>query len=121
MKALCWHGKGDIRFETVPDPKIENPRDAIIKLSSTVICGSDLHIYGGSTWQYAHVSRSELQPCLRVPTHHNDSPECTRPHRRLAIHSSPRIWVRFFSYSSGVIRFSSNKRLSSTSRSSALA
>jgi threonine dehydrogenase-like Zn-dependent dehydrogenase len=47
MKALCWHGKGDIRFETVPDPKIENPRDAIIKVSSTAICGSDLHIYGG--------------------------------------------------------------------------
>src|SRR4026209_1536889 len=47
MKALCWHGKGDIRFETVPDPKIENPHDAIIKVSSTAICGSDLHIYGG--------------------------------------------------------------------------
>jgi threonine dehydrogenase-like Zn-dependent dehydrogenase len=47
MKALCWHGKGDIRFETVPNPKIEQPTDAIIKVTSTAICGSDLHIYGG--------------------------------------------------------------------------
>jgi threonine dehydrogenase-like Zn-dependent dehydrogenase len=47
MKALSWHGKGDIRFETVPDPKIEHPRDAILKVTATAICGSDLHIYGG--------------------------------------------------------------------------
>jgi threonine dehydrogenase-like Zn-dependent dehydrogenase len=47
MKALCWHGKGDIRFDTVSDPKIEHPRDAIIKVTATAICGSDLHIYGG--------------------------------------------------------------------------
>jgi threonine dehydrogenase-like Zn-dependent dehydrogenase len=47
MKALCWHGKGDIRYDTVPDPKIEHPRDAIIKVTSCAICGSDLHIYGG--------------------------------------------------------------------------
>jgi threonine dehydrogenase-like Zn-dependent dehydrogenase len=45
MKALCWHGKGDIRCDTVPDPKIENPRDVIIKVTSTCICGSDLHLY----------------------------------------------------------------------------
>ena len=42
MKALCWHGKGDIRCETVPDPKIEHPRDAIIKVTACAICGSDL-------------------------------------------------------------------------------
>ncbi len=45
MKALRWHGKGDIRCETVPDPEIENPRDAIIKVTSCAICGSDLHLY----------------------------------------------------------------------------
>ena len=45
MKALCWHGKTDIRYETVPDPEIEDPRDAIIKVSSCAICGSDLHLY----------------------------------------------------------------------------
>jgi len=47
MKALTWHGKADMRCEEVPDPKIEDPRDAIIKVTSCAICGSDLHIYGG--------------------------------------------------------------------------
>lgn len=45
MKALCWHGKNDIRYDTVPDPTIEDPRDAIVKVSSCAICGSDLHLY----------------------------------------------------------------------------
>lgn len=47
MKALCWHGALDVRVDTVPDPKILNPRDAIVKITSTAICGSDLHIYDG--------------------------------------------------------------------------
>jgi threonine dehydrogenase-like Zn-dependent dehydrogenase len=47
MRALCWHGKGDIRCETVPDPVIEDARDAIIKVTACAICGSDLHPYGG--------------------------------------------------------------------------
>ncbi|HEY1260070.1 MAG TPA: zinc-dependent alcohol dehydrogenase [Stellaceae bacterium] len=47
MKALCWHGKHDIRCDTVPDPGIEHPRDAIIKVTACAICGSDLHIYDG--------------------------------------------------------------------------
>jgi threonine dehydrogenase-like Zn-dependent dehydrogenase len=47
MKALTWHGKSDIRCETVPDPKIEHPRDAIIKVTACAICGSDLHIFNG--------------------------------------------------------------------------
>src|SRR4051812_25214747 len=47
MKALVWHGKNDVRVETVPDPKILNPRDAIVRVTSTAICGSDLHLYGG--------------------------------------------------------------------------
>ena len=47
MKALCWHGKEDIRWDTVPDPGIEHPRDAIIKVTSCAICGSDLHLYDG--------------------------------------------------------------------------
>lgn len=45
MKALCWHGKSDIRYETVPDPEIEDPRDAIVNVSSCAICGSDLHLF----------------------------------------------------------------------------
>ncbi len=47
MKALCWQGKNDVRVETVDDPKILNPRDAIVKISRTAICGSDLHLYDG--------------------------------------------------------------------------
>ena len=45
MRALTWHGKHDVRVDTVPDPKIVNPRDAIIRITSTAICGSDLHLY----------------------------------------------------------------------------
>jgi threonine dehydrogenase-like Zn-dependent dehydrogenase len=45
MKALVWHGKEDIRYDTVTDPEIEEPRDAIIKVSSCAICGSDLHLF----------------------------------------------------------------------------
>jgi threonine dehydrogenase-like Zn-dependent dehydrogenase len=47
MKALCWYGTGDVRIETVPDPQILNDGDAIIKVTSTAICGSDLHMYDG--------------------------------------------------------------------------
>ena len=47
MKALCWHGKEDVRCDTVPDPKIEHPGDAIVRITSTAICGSDLHLYDG--------------------------------------------------------------------------
>jgi threonine dehydrogenase-like Zn-dependent dehydrogenase len=47
MRALRYHGKHDIRCDTVPDPKIEQPRDAIIRVSSCAICGSDLHLYDG--------------------------------------------------------------------------
>ncbi|SAL30145.1 alcohol dehydrogenase [Caballeronia turbans] len=47
MKALIWQGKKDIRYETVPDPRIEHPRDAIIKVSTCAICGSDLHLFDG--------------------------------------------------------------------------
>src|SRR5436190_6127507 len=47
MKAVCWHGSGDVRVETVPDPGILNPHDAIVRITLTAICGSDLHIYNG--------------------------------------------------------------------------
>jgi threonine dehydrogenase-like Zn-dependent dehydrogenase len=47
MKALCWQGKHDIRYETVPDPQIEEPRDAIVKMTCCAICGSDLHLFDG--------------------------------------------------------------------------
>ena len=47
MKAVCWYGKHDVRVRSVPDPKIINPRDAIVRVTSTAICGSDLHLYNG--------------------------------------------------------------------------
>ena len=47
MRALCWHGTHDIRCDTVPDPRIEDPGDVIIKVTSCAICGSDLHLYDG--------------------------------------------------------------------------
>jgi threonine dehydrogenase-like Zn-dependent dehydrogenase len=45
MKAVTWHGKRDVRVDTVPDPSIEQPTDAIVRITSTCICGSDLHLY----------------------------------------------------------------------------
>ena len=47
MRAVCWNGKTDMRVETVPDPEILNARDAIVRITSTAICGSDLHLYNG--------------------------------------------------------------------------
>jgi threonine dehydrogenase-like Zn-dependent dehydrogenase len=47
MKALCWEGRKKVRIEKVPDPKILNARDAIVRVTSTAICGSDLHLYNG--------------------------------------------------------------------------
>ena len=47
MRAVCWHAPRDIRVETVPDPTLLNPRDAIVRVTATAICGSDLHLYNG--------------------------------------------------------------------------
>ena len=47
MRALCWHGKGDIRCDTVADPELQDDRDVIIKVTACAICGSDLHLYDG--------------------------------------------------------------------------
>lgn len=47
MKALCWHGTGDVRVDTVPDPKIQDSRDIIVRITASGICGSDLHLLNG--------------------------------------------------------------------------
>lgn len=47
MRAICWYGKKDVRVEEVPEPKILNRRDAIVRVTATAICGSDLHLYNG--------------------------------------------------------------------------
>src|SRR5918998_1729296 len=45
MKAVAWHGKRDVRVDEVPDPSIEQPTDAIVRITTTALCGSDLHLY----------------------------------------------------------------------------
>lgn len=47
MKALCWHASGDVRVDSVAEPKIQDPRDAIVKITASGICGSDLHLFDG--------------------------------------------------------------------------
>jgi threonine dehydrogenase-like Zn-dependent dehydrogenase len=47
MRATCWHGTRSVRVERVPEPKILNSRDAIVRITRTAICGSDLHLYNG--------------------------------------------------------------------------
>jgi len=47
MKAVCWHGRKDVRVEDVAEPTVLNPRDAVVRITSTAICGSDLHLYDG--------------------------------------------------------------------------
>ena len=47
MKACCWQGVEDVQVRKVPDPELINPRDAILRITSTAICGSDLHLYDG--------------------------------------------------------------------------
>src|SRR5687768_483968 len=47
MKAICWMGRNTVEVQEVPDPKIMNKRDAIVRISATAICGSDLHLYDG--------------------------------------------------------------------------
>jgi threonine dehydrogenase-like Zn-dependent dehydrogenase len=54
VKAVCWQGTNKVEVETVPDPKILNPRDAIVKITSTAICGSDLHLYDGYNHTMKH-------------------------------------------------------------------
>jgi len=47
MRAVCWHGIGEVTVEDVADPCVLNPRDAVVRVTSTAICGSDLHLYNG--------------------------------------------------------------------------
>ncbi|MFP4499331.1 MAG: alcohol dehydrogenase catalytic domain-containing protein, partial [Vulcanimicrobiota bacterium] len=48
MKAVVWHDVGDIRFEDVPEPRIQEPTDAIVKITASAICGTDLHMVRGT-------------------------------------------------------------------------
>jgi threonine dehydrogenase-like Zn-dependent dehydrogenase len=48
MKAIVWHGIGDIRFDEVPRPKIQDPQDAVVRITRSAICGTDLHFIRGT-------------------------------------------------------------------------
>ena len=87
MKALCWHGKGDVRVDTVPDPKIEDPRDAIVRITSTGICGSDLHLFDGfmPTMESGRHPRPRADGRGRRSRHGSHEAEEGRPRRR-AVH-----------------------------------
>lgn len=62
MRAVCWMGAGDVRVEDVPEPKLINARDAIVRVTSTAICGSDLHLYDGyvPTMQPSYIISHEM-------------------------------------------------------------
>ena len=87
MRALAWHGKKDVRVDTVPDPEIVNPHDAIIKVTSTAICGSDLHLYDGviPTMQ-AETSRPRIHGRGRRGRQPRRPAEEGRPGRRALRH-----------------------------------
>jgi threonine dehydrogenase-like Zn-dependent dehydrogenase len=73
MKAACWHGTHDIRVDNVPDPAILNARDAIVRITTTAICGSDLHIYDGfiPTMEKGDVMGHEFMGVVEEVGHEN--------------------------------------------------
>ena len=87
MKAVCWHGTHDVRVENVPDPKILNPRDAIVRITSTAICGSDLHLYDGyiPTMEKGDILGHESMGEVRRGRQRGQEPEEGRPRGR-AVH-----------------------------------
>jgi threonine dehydrogenase-like Zn-dependent dehydrogenase len=66
MRALTWHGKNDIRCDTVPDPKIQDRRDAIIKVTACAICGSDLHLFDGVMPSMKRATSSAMRPWAKL-------------------------------------------------------
>ena len=88
MRALCWHGKGDVRVDTVPDPKIEHPRDAVIKITACAISGSDLHLLDGYQPTMESGSRSRKygrsdRTWLGGDQSQNWRPRCCSVHNKL--------------------------------------
>ena len=67
MRALTWHGKHDVRVDTVPDPEIVNPRDAIIKITATAICGSEARVEPGSFEEYVYDQPEAEHPSDHCP------------------------------------------------------
>jgi NADPH:quinone reductase-like Zn-dependent oxidoreductase len=96
MRAVCWEGTEKIHVETVPDPIILNPRDAIIKVTTTAICGSDLHIYDGyiPTMQKGDVLGHEFMGEVVVRTFRDKDDACIKvvmkPGMATPHHTEPR-------------------------------
>ena len=70
MKAVVFHGVGDIRLDEVPEPEIQEPTDAIVRLTSSAICGTDLHMIRGTmagmkAWWVEHPGPMATAPALR--------------------------------------------------------
>ena len=93
MKALVWHGTNDVRVERVPDPKILNPRDAIVKITSTAICGSDLHLLDGyiPTMQTGDILGHEFMGEVVEVGHGQQEAQGRRPRRRAVHHRLRRL------------------------------
>ena len=88
MKALVWHGKHNVSVENVPDPEILNPRDAIITVTTTCICGSDLHLYDGfiPTMEPGDILGHEFMGEVVEVGSRVEEPENGRPRRRPVHH-----------------------------------
>ena len=99
MRALCWHGKDDIRCDTVPDPTIEDLRDVIIKVTSCAICGSDLHLMDGQT----HVKRY-LEPLTKLIQEGSIDPTFLITHRRKDLADGPELYKTFHDKQDGCVK-----------------
>ena len=88
MKAVCWFGKHDMRVENVPDPKILNPRDCIVSVTRTAICGSDLHLYNGfiPTMEQGDIVGHEFMGEVVEVGPRSQEAESRRPRRRSLHH-----------------------------------
>jgi threonine dehydrogenase-like Zn-dependent dehydrogenase len=81
MRALCWHGKGDVRVDTVPDPKLQHPRDAIIKI--TAIKTGRTHVQAYTKPLLVKIVEGEIDPSFVVthPASLEDAPEMYKKFR----------------------------------------
>ena len=88
MKAVCWYGTNDVRVARVPDPTILNPRDAIVKITPTAICGSDLHLYDGyiPTMKSGDILGHEFMGEVVEVGAREQEPQGRRPRRRPVHH-----------------------------------
>ena len=93
MKALCWHGTGDVRVDTVPDPVLVHARDAILQITATAICGSDLHLYDGyhADHEIGRYPRPRIHGRSRRSRQRSQQAESRRPRRRALYHCLRRV------------------------------